>query len=184
MHPISLIFLGLCAFLVGFWLVRKLERRKIKSSGPQATIPPTQSVPANSAYPDETNRESPPVSLAHLAETQWESPPIEPAQPANAHREPSPAKNGDIRDLILENRQSAAINLLHEQHDWDLEHAKEYVAQQEQRQSSKQLDPEVIAAAQKLLAENRKIVAIKLIYDHTGWSLKAAKDYVENSLSG
>jgi ribosomal protein L7/L12 len=40
----------------------------------------------------------------------------------------------------------------------------------------------VVAAAQKLLAENRKIVAIKLIYNHTGWSLKAAKDYVENSL--
>jgi ribosomal protein L7/L12 len=96
--------------------------------------------------------------------------------------EPTSVEAHDIRDLILENRQSEAIQVLHNQQGWDLEHAKAYVEQQEQRQSSKQLDPEVVAAAQKLLAENRKIVAVKLIYEHTGWSLKAAKDYVENSL--
>jgi ribosomal protein L7/L12 len=167
MHPISLIFLGLCAFLLGFWLVRRLERRKVKSSGPQVIIPPSKSVHTSPVCSVEANRESSP---------------IEPAQPADANREPAPVEHHDIRDLILENHQSEAIKLLHEQKGWDLEHAKEYVEQQEQRQSSKHLDPEVVAAAQKLLAENRKIVAIKLIYNHTGWSLKAAKDYVENSL--
>lgn len=182
MHPISLIFLGLCAFLVGFWLVRKLERRKIKSSGPPATISPAQSVLANLAHPDEGNRASPPASLAHPAETYQQSPPIEPVRPANANQDPSPVERGDIRDLILANRQSEAINLLHEQKGWDLEHATEYVAQQEQRQSSSNVDPKVIATAQQLLADNQKIAAIKLIYSHTGWSLKAAKNYVENSL--
>jgi hypothetical protein len=167
MHPISLIFVGLCVFLLGFWLRRRLERRKVKSSGPLVTIPSSKSVH---------------TSPVHSAETHRESPPIEPAQPTEANREPTPIENPDIRDLILENHQSAAIELLHGQRGWDLEHARDYVAQQEQRQSSKHVDPEVVAAAQKLLAENRKIVAIKLIYDHTGWSLKAAKDYVENSL--
>jgi hypothetical protein len=170
MHPISLIFLGFCAFLLGFWLVRRLEKRKVKSSGPQVTIPPSKSVHASLAHPAEVNRESPPISRAHP-----ESPSIESAQPSDANWEPAPVKNHDVRDLILANRQSEAIKLLHEQKGWDLEHAKEYVEQQEQRQSSRHLDPKVVAAAQKLLAENRKVVAIKLIYDHTGWSLKAAQ---------
>lgn len=182
MHPISLIFLGLCAFLLGFWLMHRLERRQFKSSGPQATIPPSQSVYTSPAHPAEANRESSPISGAHAANAHWESPSIEPAPPTDANRAPAPVENHDIRDLILENRQSEAIKLLHEQRGWDLEHATEYIEQQEQRQSSKHLDPQVVAAAQKLLAENRKVVAIKLIYDHTGWSLKAAKDYVENSL--
>jgi ribosomal protein L7/L12 len=163
MHPISLIFLGLCVFLLGFWLIRRLERRKVRSASPQVTLPPSQvshTRPAHSA----------------------EATPIESAQPAEVNCEPTSVEAHDIRDLILENRQSEAIQVLHNQQGWDLEHAKAYVEQQEQRQSSKQLDPEVVAAAQKLLAENRKIVAVKLIYEHTGWSLKAAKDYVENSL--
>lgn len=184
MHPISLIFLGLCALLLGFWLVRRLAKRQAKSSVPPVTMPPPQSAHASPAPPVEAHREAPPTRPAHPASAPGEAPAIEPPQPAAAHQEPAPVENSDIRDLILADRQSAAIALLHEQQGWDLAHAQEYVEQQAQRQSSQQLDPEVIAAAQKLLAENRKVVAIKLIYDHTGWSLKAAKDYVENSLSG
>ncbi len=167
MHPISLIFLGLCAFLLGFWLVRRVARRQVKSSDPVVTMPPSSSVHTNPAHAAEANREPPP---------------IEPAQPTATNWEPTPVESHDIRDLILANRQAEAIQRLHEQKGWNLEHAQEYVKQQEERQASKHLDPEVVAAAQKLLAENRKIVAIKLIYNHTGWSLKAAKDYVENSL--
>ena len=166
MHPISLIFLGLCAFLVGFWLVRKLEKRKLESSGPPTKLSPMQPVPAPSTHSTEPHQASTPVSAAH----------------PGAKRESSAVENGDIRDLILANQKVEAIKLLHEQRGWDLQHAKEYVEQQEQQQSSRDLNPEVIAEARRLLAENRKIVAIKLIYDHTGWSLKAAKDYVENSL--
>jgi len=179
MHPISLIFLGFCAFLLGFWLVRRLERRKENSPGLQDTTPPSISTYPNPAHPDEASRNSLPINRVHPATAVGESPSAEPAQPAEANPEPAAIASHDIRDLILANRQSDAIELLHEQKGWDLEHAKEYVTQQVQRQASGDLDPEVVAAAQKLLAENRKIVAIKLIYDHTGWSLKAAKEYVE-----
>jgi hypothetical protein len=105
MHPISLIFLGLCAFLLGFWLVRRLERRKVKSSGPQVIIPPSKSVHTSPVYSVEANRESSP---------------IEPAQPADVNQEPAPVEHHDIRDLILENHQSEAIKLLHEQKGWGL----------------------------------------------------------------
>jgi ribosomal protein L7/L12 len=175
MHPISLIFLGLCAFLVGFWLVRKLERRKVKSSGPSATLAPAYSAPTRPTPKADqqldADADAAPASLA-----------IEPPQTADANQGTAAGASRDIRDLILENRQSEAIDYLHEQQGWDLQHAKDYIDQQVQQQSSRDLDPEVIAEARQLLAANRKVTAVKLIYDHTGWSLKAAKDYVENSL--
>ena len=167
MHPISLIFLGLCAFLLGFWLVRRLEKRKINASAPQATREIARSAPTHPAQAADVHREAIPPR---------------PSQLAAPDRETTPVQTTDIRDLILDDRQPEAIELLHQQRGWDLEHAKDYVKQQAQQQSPKNVDPEVVAAARKLLAENRKIVAIKLIYDHTGWSLKAAKDYVENVL--
>ncbi|MEB3269749.1 MAG: hypothetical protein VKJ09_14495 [Leptolyngbya sp.] len=179
MHPISLIFLGLCAFLLGFWLVRKLENRRAQSSGYQGTLPPSTPIYTNPASPAANSWKSPPTRPPEPTNAQ---PAVELAQPVDTPSAPAPIEHPDIRDLILENRQSEAIQLLHKHKGWDLGHATEYVAQQEKRQSSQQLDPEVVAAAKKLLAENRKIVAIKLIYKHTGWSLKAAKDYVENSL--
>lgn len=167
MHPFSLIFLGLCAFLLGFWLVRKLEKRKIKSSDPHVAYEIARSAPTRPAPSANVNRNSTPP---------------QPSLPVAPPRETAPVQTTDIRDLILDDRQSEAVEMLHEQKGWDLEHAQDYVAQQAQQQSSRDIDPEVVAAAQKLLAENRKIVAIKLIYEHTGWSLKAAKDYVEQSL--
>jgi len=179
MHPISLIFLGLCAFLVGFWLVRQLERRKVKSSGPQAIIPKTSSASAKAAHASEAKRAtaSSRTDRAIAPHAPFPSP-----GSTDTHQESAPAANYDIRDLILANRQAEAVKILHEQKGWDLAYAQEYVTQQAQRQSSKDLDPEVIAEARQLLAQHRKVSAVKLIYDHTGWSLKAAKDYVENSL--
>ncbi|WP_204140924.1 hypothetical protein [Halomicronema sp. CCY15110] len=145
----------------------------MKSSGPSGTLTPAYSAPTRPTHKADQpwEADAAPASLA-----------IEPPQTADANQGTVSAESRDIRDLILENRQSEAINYLHEQQGWDLQHAKDYIDQQEQQQSSRDLDPEVIATARKLLAEHRKVTAVKLIYDHTGWSLKAAKDYVENSL--
>lgn len=150
MPPISLIFLGLCAFLLGFWFVRLLERRKVKASGPQpSAIAPSKPATAS------------------------------PAPTAQANWEPSPALDNDVRHLILANRKLEAIKLVREHTGWGLQQSKDYVEQRQERRSPSGLDPQIVAAANQLMAENQKIAAIKLIRTHTGWSLKAAKDYVE-----
>lgn len=152
MHPISLIFLGLCAFLAGFWLVRLLERRQVRASEPK----PTSASPA------------------------LLTPPSSPV--ASASWSPSATIDRDIRHLILHNRKLEAIKLVREQSGWNLKQAKAYVEQRQERRSPHSLEPEVVAAAQQLMAENQKIAAIKLIRNHTGWGLKEAKDYLEKSL--
>ncbi|RZM79305.1 hypothetical protein [Leptolyngbya iicbica] len=182
MHPISLIFLGLCAFLVGFWLVRQLERRKVKSSGPQAMMPPTPAVTDSAAQAAEAQRAIGSSDPAAVDNDSRSVPPIADADPVDTPPKSAPASNYDIRDLILADRSEEAVKLLQKRKGWNLATAQKIVAQQAQRQSPKDLDPALIAEARQLLAENRKVSAVKLIYDRTGWSLRAAKDYVENSL--
>ena len=80
---------------------------------------------------------------------------------------------------MLQHRKLEAIKLVREHSGWDLQRAKAYVEQRQDRRSASSLDPEVMAAAQQLMAEHQKIAAIKLIRNHTGWGLKEAKDYVE-----
>lgn len=41
------------------------------------------------------------------------------------------------------------------------------------------VSPEVISAARNLLSKRRKIEAIKLVREHTGWGLKESKDFVD-----
>jgi hypothetical protein len=41
------------------------------------------------------------------------------------------------------------------------------------------VSPEVISAARDLLSKRRKIEAIKLVREHTGWGLKESKDFVD-----
>jgi len=41
------------------------------------------------------------------------------------------------------------------------------------------VSPEVISAARDLLTKRRKIEAIKLVREHTGWGLKESKDFVD-----
>lgn len=149
MQPIPLIFLGLCAFLLGFWLVRTLERRRFGSSRSQAAIAPA--IPATLRSP-QTFQET------------WQ---------------PSSALDQDLRHLISQHRKLEAIKLVREQSGWSLKQAKNYVEQRQERRSANSLDPEVVRAAQQLLGENRKIAAIQLIRTHSGWGLKEAKDYVE-----
>lgn len=85
----------------------------------------------------------------------------------------------DLRHLILQGRKLEAIQLVREQSGWSLQQAKAYVEQRQDRRSASSLDPDIIAAAQQLMAERQKIAAIKLIRKHTGWGLKEAKEYVE-----
>ena len=153
MHPISLIFLGLCAFLLGFWLVRWLERRQVSAVEPPSAIAlPSAPLPSRADPSPQTSSEN------------WE---------------PFPVLDQDLRHLMLQHRKLEAIKLVREHSGWDLQRAKAYVEQRQDRRSASSLDPEVMVAAQQLMAEHQKIAAIKLIRNHTGWGLKEAKDYVE-----
>ncbi len=150
MHPISWIFLGLCAFWLGFWLVRRWEQRGTRTTAITSTIAPSP-LPGAIATPATASPQG--LSLA-----------IE----------------RDVRHLILENRKLEAIKLVRQRTGWSLKQAKEYVEQRQERRSSSSLDPQILAATKQLLAENQKIAAIQLIRNHTGWGLKEAKQYVEN----
>ena len=160
MHPISLLFLGLCAFLCGVWLVRWREQRQLQRSG--GNTPATSLITAPARPQPQAGRLTPPGGAI---------------APAIAHA---------VQQLIAQNQKIAAIKLIREHTGWSLAEAKKYVDQsvssvaaQAQAAAPHALTPEVISAARQLMAEKQKIAAIKLIKRHTGWDLKQAKAYVE-----
>jgi ribosomal protein L7/L12 len=101
MHPISLVFLGLCAFLLGFWLVRWFERRGLRA--------------ANASVPMTAWSKTAPVK------------PISESIVQNA-RLPQPHHRA-VQDLLNQNRNVEAIKYLREHMGWSLSQAKTYVEQ-------------------------------------------------------
>jgi ribosomal protein L7/L12 len=160
MHPISLIFLGLCAFLLGIWLVRYLERRRLTS----ADVFPAKSP----ISPPNTPRGRSSTTLSHRTSM------------SAARAMPMAQLEDEVQQLLAQNRKIEAIKRVREHTGWDLKQAKDYVEQLPSRPEMGTLAPDIEAAARKLLAENQKIAAIKLIRNHTGWNLKRTKEFVDD----
>jgi ribosomal protein L7/L12 len=146
--------LSVAVFSLGFWLTQRLQN---KSSRRQdfSTMAPRSAVPL-AASDSAHNRE-------HLER--------------------------QVQNLLAQGQQIEAIKLVRQKTNWGLKEARDYVNQLARQQPSG-LSPGTVQSplplptsvqlkVQQLLANGQKIAAIKLVRQSTGWSLSAAKDYVE-----
>lgn len=102
----------------------------------------------------------------------------------------SDADRAEVHRLLAQNQKIHAIKLVRERSNCGLREAKAYVDQLEPSGLPSGLGnppltapvaPSAALAEQVrgLLAQNQKIVAIKLVRETTGWSLRESKDYVD-----
>lgn len=104
-------------------------------------------------------------------------------------------KLAQVQALLNANRKIDAIKLVREITNLGLKEAKDYVEALErspgqvpsitnvyaQQNPSQTKDPSYLDYdIRDLLAKNKKIEAVKLVREATGWGLKESKDYVEN----
>ncbi|MFW9817859.1 MAG: ribosomal protein L7/L12 [Candidatus Thorarchaeota archaeon] len=103
-----------------------------------------------------------------------------------------PEINNQIKNLLVKKRKIEAVKLAREHMHWGLKEAKEYVdalaaslntsgeiyAQVPHKGSNRNLLL-IEGKLQALLRENRKIEAVRLVREYTGWGLKESKDYVD-----
>jgi ribosomal protein L7/L12 len=152
------VVLCLVAFGFGFWLTRLLQGSASQPVG----------------WDDDW---STPKSLA-------------PGQSHQQVQKPVTALNQDaldrqIRQLMAQGKQLDAIKLVRQQNDWSLQEARFYVQQigrmgSAEGPTSKDLPVDVQNQVDQLIFEGQKIAAIKLVRETTGWSLRVAKEYVED----
>ncbi len=94
-----------------------------------------------------------------------------------------------VQNLLIQGQQIEAITLVRQQTNWGLKEARDYVNQLSSHQtpdlspgtaqSASSLPTNVQIRVQQLIADGKKIAAIKLVRQNTGWSLSNAKDYVD-----
>lgn len=117
--------------------------------------------------------------------TRLEVPP--PAAPGRGQS--GPADDHTIRRLLAEGKNIEAIKRVREHTGMGLKEAKDYVealaadpflTPPSPETATTTVPGDVEHAARQLLAEGKKIQAIKLVREHTGMGLKEAKEYVES----
>lgn len=93
----------------------------------------------------------------------------------------------EVQQLMAEGKKIVAIKRVREVTGWGLKKAKRYVESQDgEIHSIADVDISRTPAAdlatqvRYMLAEGKKIAAIKYVREQTGWGLKEAKDYVES----
>lgn len=147
MHPISLIFLGLCAFLLGIWLVRALERRRLKSSSAFPSTASSTSIPSLPARTQSTtvvsaalqreveqlltqNRKIEAIKRVK-EQTNWglkeAKAYVEQSQSGPSAAALSPEIEAAARQLMAEKQTIAAIKLVRNHTGWDLKQTKDFV---------------------------------------------------------
>lgn len=106
-----------------------------------------------------------------------------PTAPAGLDRA---ALDDAVRALLAEGKMIPAVKLVRERTGFGLKDAKEYVERipagasaPPSAPSPGTVTPEVMAHIQQLVAQGKKIQAIKVLREHTGLGLKQAKDTVE-----
>ncbi|SEE93073.1 Ribosomal protein L7/L12 C-terminal domain-containing protein [Jiangella alba] len=109
--------------------------------------------------------------------------PPAPTPPAGLDRA---ALDDAVRALLAEGKLIPAVKLVRERTGFGLKDAKEYVdrlpagaSAPPPAPSPDTVTPEAMAHIQQLVAQGRKIQAIKVLREHTGLGLKQAKDTVE-----
>ena len=100
----------------------------------------------------------------------------------------------EVNTLLTQGKKIEAIRRLRETTDWGLRECKAYVdalaAGQEPSQPSARPSPTIpygmplpdvlLQEVHAQLAQGRKISAIKIVREATGWGLKESKEYVES----
>lgn len=85
-----------------------------------------------------------------------------------------------VQALLAQDQKLLAVKVVKDETNCSLKEAKDYVDQLEQPKRTPSFTGKVDDELRALLANNRKIEAIKLYKEHSGLSLAACKDYVEN----
>jgi ribosomal protein L7/L12 len=120
----------------------------------------------------------------------WSDPPPKPAKRTQIQARAATLESSDLNEhicqLMAQGKQMAAIKLVQQQNNWSLQEARFYVQQVAKSASlaepvARSLSPTVQLQVQQLLDNHQKVTAIKLVRESTGWNLRQAKDYVENS---
>lgn len=152
------IVLSVTVFSLGFWLTRRLQTKSSRRQGfdfivNQPTIAPP--IGTSSALPS-------------TSQDQLER---------------------QVHNLLSQGQHIEAIKLVRQQTNWGLKEARDYVNQLSHNQafdlsagtaqSPSPLPTNVQIKVQELLSNGQKMSAIKLVRQSTGWSLSAAKAYVE-----
>lgn len=87
-----------------------------------------------------------------------------------------------IHLLLAHEQKIEAIKLVKERTGWELSRAKDYVDAQARSTPPLQLatyaSPQVISQVYNLLGRGRKLQAVQLVQETTGWELQRARDYV------
>ena len=87
-----------------------------------------------------------------------------------------------IRLLLAHEQKIEAIKLVQVRTGWELSRAKDYVDALAKSAPSLQLttyaSPQVISQIYNLLGRGRKLQAVQLVQETTGWELQRARDYV------
>ncbi|MGB7413001.1 MAG: hypothetical protein WA902_02235 [Thermosynechococcaceae cyanobacterium] len=104
-------------------------------------------------------------------------------------RYPSLNIEAEIRYLLASNQKIAAIKRVRQETGWGLKQAKDYIDFLSLPNSStrvfypraslphlSELEPEL----RQLMADGKKIAAIRRLREQTGWGLKRSKDYLES----
>jgi len=98
---------------------------------------------------------------------------------------------GQVRQLLAGGNKIAAVKLVREYTQWGLKEAKDYVDAIELGAQPATPPPQTGAStfrldekdlerqARQLVAAGKKIEAVKLVREHTGWGLKESKDFVD-----
>jgi len=92
----------------------------------------------------------------------------------------------DARIMLAQGKKEQAINLVRQKSGMNEKEAARYVASLEQN-AAVEASPLQTApndamkfAARDLLAQGKKIQAVKLVKEQTGWGLKQAKEFVDS----
>lgn len=164
MRILFLAVLALAAFVLGFWLTKTLQHRRLpsKQSGSQAESSPRSDRPRSGRgrWLETDQAQIDPILLHKLAQ--------------------------EVSQLLSERQKIAALRLVREQTRWGLKTAKDYVEAIERQESiamralaTPHLPDDLPLQVRQLLDQRQMIAAIRLVREQTGWGLKAAKDYVE-----
>ncbi len=92
----------------------------------------------------------------------------------------------DARDLLAQGEKLQAIKFVRRKTGMDLKEAAHYVDSLEQDSEPEELQSEALPGdalkfeARELLAQGKKIQAVKLVREQTGWGLKQSKDFVDS----
>jgi len=93
----------------------------------------------------------------------------------------------EILQLCQEKKKIHAIKLVHEHTQWGLKKSKEHVEMlisngvlYEEETTSQDAKEDIVKMIIELCKNNKKIEAVKMVSEHTNWSLKESKNFVEN----